>query len=250
MSKQEYVLILSQTKSLTTQAAAFFEALDWKIVIANRPGEVNLKWQHQDFKMLLILDVEEDLYTPVVKHIQAAHPATWIWIAKDFSRKSFQKEFTDKVIYMEMGDIERSLKCFFDLLSMNLGTATNNTQKKKQLVFSLDDDPAISSVLELMFLKLGYTPKLFNTEKDMLALLKDEKPDILFLDYSMPEITGAQVLRKVRAIYPKKELPVVFISGTQEAEKIKELVDLGINDFIVKPFDEAKLSEKVKKIVG
>lgn len=122
--------------------------------------------------------------------------------------------------------------------------------EKKQTIYSLDDDPAVSHILDLLFLRLGYNSKVFNDGQVLLENIKREKPDLLFLDYSMPRMNGAQVLKVVRSIYPKKDLPVVFISGSNDSEKIQELLEIGINDFIVKPFDEDRISEKIRKLVG
>lgn len=258
MNKPEYVLILSQSKNLVVQMSNFFEQLGWKIVVATKASEVNLKWQYQDFKLVLVLDMEEEVYLPLIKTAQSVHPATWIWIAKDFSKKALVRDFQDKVVYMEMGAIEKSLKLFCDLLvgqlhheaPANIASINQSQAKKKQTIYSLDDDPAISHILDLLFLRLGYNSKVFNDGQVLLENIKREKPDLLFLDYSMPRMNGAQVLKVVRSIYPKKDLPVVFISGSNDSEKIQELLEIGINDFIVKPFDEDRISEKIKKLVG
>lgn len=256
MKKQEYVLIFAQSKNLILQVSDLFETLGWKIVVAAKSSEVSSKWQFQDFKLMLILDVEEEAYLSTLKNIHAAHPNTLIWVAKDLSKKTLVRDFKERVIYMEMGDIEKNLKLFCDLLvgCLSHDSSQNivNLQppKKKQLIYSLDDDPAITKILELLFLRLGYNTRIFNDGQVLLEMIKREKPDLLFLDYSMPKMNGAQVLKVVRAIYPKNELPVVFISGTNDSERIQELLEIGINDFIMKPFDENRISEKIKRLVG
>lgn len=256
MKKQEYVLIFGQSKNLILQVSDFFETLGWKIIVASKSSEVSSKWQFQDFKLMLILDVEEEAYLSTLKTIHSVHPSTFIWIAKDLSRKTLVRDFKERVVYMEMGDIEKNLKFFCDLLvgaishESSQNVVSFQPPKKKHLIYSLDDDPAITKILELLFLRLGYNTRIFNDGQVLLEMIKREKPDLLFLDYSMPKMNGAQVLKVVRAIYPKSELPVVFISGTNDSERIQELLEIGINDFIMKPFDENRISEKIKRLVG
>ena len=252
MTKPEYVLVLSQSKTLMTPTVAFLETLGWKIVVATKPSEVGPKWQYQEFKLMIVLDMDESVYLPLIKNIQSIHPGTWIWIAQDFSRKGVAPLFTDKVVYMEMGALDKNLKGFLELLTLSFGAQPTTVQsaKKTSLVYSLDDEAPIAHILDRFFLRQGYESRAFTEGPAMLEKLKTEKPDIIFLDYNMPVMSGVEVLKAIRSQYSKKDLPVVFISGAHDSDKIQGLLELGINDFVVKPFDEARLAEKVKKLLN
>jgi len=254
MNKPEYVLILAQSKNLLLDVTNFFENLGWKIVVASKASEVNLKWQYQDFKLMLILDTDESVYIPLIKTIHSVHPNTWIWVAKDFSQKTIVPHYGDKIVYMELGAIEKNLKMFCDLLTLPLEHGGGHTNAPvtapKKLIYSLDDEPAICKILELLILRLGYRAKVFNEGAKLIEEVKKTKPDLVLLDYMMPNMNGGQVLKVLREQYDKSELPVLFISASNDSEKLQELLKYGINDFVIKPFDEDKISEKIKKFVG
>lgn len=73
-------------------------------------------------------------------------------------------------------------------------------------------------------------------------------PDILFLDYDMPGMNGLEVLKKVRPVYPN--MKIIMCTSHTEKELIHELIKLKISGFILKPFSEQKILDKVAPILG
>ena len=110
----------------------------------------------------------------------------------------------------------------------------------------VDDDPNICDMLKLYFENEGYKIKTANDGVEGLATFKVYNPDLVLLDIMMPKKDGWQVCREIREISPK---PVIMITAKGEVfDKVLGL-ELGADDFIVKPFDMKELSARVKAVL-
>ena len=110
----------------------------------------------------------------------------------------------------------------------------------------VDDDPNICDMLKLYFENEGYKIKTTNDGVEGLATFKVYNPDLVLLDIMMPKKDGWQVCREIREISPK---PVIMITAKGEVfDKVLGL-ELGADDFIVKPFDMKELSARIKAVL-
>jgi DNA-binding response OmpR family regulator len=110
-------------------------------------------------------------------------------------------------------------------------------------VLVAEDDGLIRNGLSEILRKEGYTPVEAADGKQALELFSSESPDFICLDIMMPQMSGYDVLREIRRSNPS--VPVIFISAkSEEVDKVVGL-ELGADDFIVKPFG---LSEVVARI--
>jgi len=110
----------------------------------------------------------------------------------------------------------------------------------------VDDDINICDMLKLYFENEGYKVKTANDGASGLANFKMYDPDLVLLDIMMPKKDGWQVCREIREISPK---PVIMITAKGEVfDKVLGL-ELGADDFIVKPFDMKELSARIKAVL-
>ena len=110
----------------------------------------------------------------------------------------------------------------------------------------VDDDPNICDMLKLYFENEGYQVKTASDGVDGVNYFKIYEPDIVLLDIMMPKKDGWQVCREIREISPK---PVIMITAKGEVfDKVLGL-ELGADDFIVKPFDMKELSARIKAVL-
>ena len=110
----------------------------------------------------------------------------------------------------------------------------------------VDDDPNICDMLKLYFENEGYKVKTANDGVEGLTYFKIHEPDLVLLDIMMPKKDGWQVCREIREISPK---PVIMITAKGEVfDKVLGL-ELGADDFIVKPFDMKELSARIKAVL-
>ncbi|MBT28913.1 MAG: regulator [Thalassobius sp.] len=119
-------------------------------------------------------------------------------------------------------------------------------------IFIVEDDPFFGEALNY---QLGLNPDYeiirFTTGKDCLANLY-EQPSVVSLDYTLPDMTGADILKRIKDKYPK--LPVIILSGQEDMETALELLRSGAEDYIIKNDDSIhrlrhvlkNLSEKIE----
>ena len=113
-------------------------------------------------------------------------------------------------------------------------------------ILVIDDDLNICELLRLYFENEGYQVKTANDGADGVSTFKMYEPDIVFLDVMMPKKDGWQVLREIREMSSK---PVIMITAKGEVfDKVLGL-ELGADDFVVKPFDLKELSARAKAVL-
>ena len=110
----------------------------------------------------------------------------------------------------------------------------------------VDDDSNISDLLKMYFENEGYDVKLASDGVEGLSYFKMYEPDLVLLDIMLPKKDGWQVCREIREISSK---PVIMITAKGEVfDKVLGL-ELGADDFVVKPFDMKELSARVKAVL-
>ena len=111
------------------------------------------------------------------------------------------------------------------------------------LIYFLEDDSQISYIIEKTIANAGYQHQGFVKGREFLEALKKKTPDLVLLDVMLPDISGLEVLSKLRTYY--KELPVIMLSALDtEMDKVKAL-DLGADDYMSKPFGILELTARM-----
>ncbi len=101
-------------------------------------------------------------------------------------------------------------------------------------ILIVDDEIPVATVLAESVRLQGHEVIVAGSGKEGLALLDQKRPDAVFLDLVMPEMSGLEVLRRIRRAYPA--LPVIVITGRASLEQIEEARRLGVTDCVTKPF--------------
>ena len=113
-------------------------------------------------------------------------------------------------------------------------------------ILVVDDDINISELLRLYFENEGYEVKTANDGAEGVSAFKAFEPDLVLLDVMMPKKDGWQVLREIREMSSK---PVIMITAKGDVfDKVLGL-ELGADDFVVKPFDTKELSARAKAVL-
>ena len=111
------------------------------------------------------------------------------------------------------------------------------------LIMIVEDDPYISHFLQMSFEQEGYRILMTTKGHEALSLFYSHQPDIVILDLGLPDIDGLEVIQEIRKISSK---PIIVVSARlEEQEKIKAL-DLGANDYVVKPFYMGELLARIR----
>ena len=109
-----------------------------------------------------------------------------------------------------------------------------------------DDNRQITSILEEYAKKEGFTTKVAFDGKEALELFRQNQPDLVLLDVMMPVMDGFEVCREIRK---QSNVPVIMITARgEDFEKIMGL-DIGADDYIVKPFSPGEVMARVRAIL-
>lgn len=113
-------------------------------------------------------------------------------------------------------------------------------------VLVVDDDINIVKLIKLYLEKEGYEVITSHNGREALELFKREKPSIIILDIMMPEMDGNQVCREIRKT---SDVPVIMLTARGETfDKVLSL-ELGADDYMVKPFETKELVARIKAIL-
>jgi DNA-binding response OmpR family regulator len=110
----------------------------------------------------------------------------------------------------------------------------------------IEDDADLYSLLKYNLEKEGFTMVGSQTGKDALELFRREKPDLIILDIMLPDSDGLEICKRLRTVPELAHLPVIFLTArASETDRILGL-ELGANDYIVKPFFIRELIARIK----
>ncbi|XZG69425.1 chemotaxis response regulator CheY [Chitinibacteraceae bacterium HSL-7] len=113
----------------------------------------------------------------------------------------------------------------------------------------VDDFSTMRRIVRNLLKELGYS-NVDEAEDGQVALhkLKNSSFEFVVTDWNMPNMTGIELLRAIRADDQLKHLPVLMVTAEAKKENIIEAATAGASGYIVKPFTAATLDEKLKKI--
>lgn len=126
-------------------------------------------------------------------------------------------------------------------------TASEPAQRKHILV--VDDDPLMLKMLK-EHLHGDYDVATAVSGKIALKFLERKKTNLILLDYEMPGENGPEILEKIHANDATKNIPVIFLTGVSDRDKIQEALALRPQSYLLKPIDREKLIESITKIIG
>ena len=116
----------------------------------------------------------------------------------------------------------------------------------KQKILIVDDDDNIAELISLYLIKECYDTKTVGDGESALLEYKNYQPDLILLDLMLPGIDGYQVCREIRA---QSNVPIIMLSAKGEVfDKVLGL-ELGADDYIIKPFDSKEMVARVKAVL-
>ena len=121
---------------------------------------------------------------------------------------------------------------------------------KNMRILVVDDFATMRKVIKNLLRQTGYQ-NVTEAEDGVVALkeLRSQKIDFVISDWNMPNMTGIELLRAVRADSELSSLPFLMVTAESLKENVVEAVKAGVSNYIVKPFTAEVLSEKIEKII-
>ena len=116
----------------------------------------------------------------------------------------------------------------------------------KPNIMVVDDEKNICELIRLYLEKEGFAVTIANNGSDAIAMIRQNRPDLVLLDIMMPVIDGWEVCRQVREF---SQVPIIMLTAKGETfDKVMGL-DLGADDYIVKPFDTKEVVARAKAVL-
>jgi DNA-binding response OmpR family regulator len=117
-------------------------------------------------------------------------------------------------------------------------------------ILVVDDEPNIAEVVRLYLEHSDYQVLILNRGQEVVNTLQVEKPELLVLDIMLPDATGYEICASIRKLEgPISETPIIFLSAKGESIDKMRGFNLGVDDYIVKPFDPNELIARIKAVL-
>jgi len=114
-------------------------------------------------------------------------------------------------------------------------------------ILVVDDEPPIVRLMEFILAREGYEMVVAVNGQEALLQVTAHKPDLILLDIMMPRIDGYEVARKLRADPKFCHIPIIMLSAKAQDEDVRKGIDVGVNEYITKPFSPQHLVTAVRK---
>jgi DNA-binding response OmpR family regulator len=115
---------------------------------------------------------------------------------------------------------------------------------KKGLVLIIDDNHSIVELVELILLKEEFSVIKSYDGLDGITKAHKESPCLILLDIMLPDLNGIEILEKIRRF---TRVPVIMLTIENDLSYVQNAINLGANDYLLKPFTARELVARVKK---
>ncbi len=178
----------------------------------------NLRTMCLDFRRMLILIGDESEYQMAVKFIPKSAIVDW------FKRPVDVEKLVDTL-----------QKCYSGKIKVS----------GKKHILIVDDDTTFMRMMHES-LKDYYKINMLTSGKQAMLYLKENRPDLILLDYEMPENNGVEVYTMLKDNKEYKDIPIIFLTGIQNKMSVINAIDLEPEDYILKSVDRNQLVERLE----
>ncbi len=116
-------------------------------------------------------------------------------------------------------------------------------------ILVVEDEDALSTLLQYNLEKEGYAVRLSADGEDALVQVDERLPDLIVLDWMLPKISGIEVCRRLRSRSETRNVPIVMLTARgEESDRIRGL-DTGADDYVIKPFSMIELTARLRAVL-
>lgn len=116
-------------------------------------------------------------------------------------------------------------------------------------ILSVDDSKMVRMLLTRAFKKFDCQLIEAGNGAEGVRMAAEHKPDLVILDFTMPEMDGLEVMTALKSNPELKSIPVVMLTAERSQTVVVELGKLGVRDYLMKPFKEQDIIDRVGRIV-
>lgn len=119
----------------------------------------------------------------------------------------------------------------------------------KEKIFVVDDEQDILELVEFILYKENYRVSCFDSGESILKAVKQDRPDLVLLDLMLPGVDGFDVCKIIKNDDNLKDVPVIMLTAKGEEADVVSGLEIGADDYIVKPFSSRVLTARVKAML-
>jgi DNA-binding response OmpR family regulator len=122
----------------------------------------------------------------------------------------------------------------------------------KGKILIVDDEPINLDFFDVMLSRLGFEVVMAEDGEEALEMIQQDKPDLIILDNIMPKMTGwelTKILKKSKAYEQYRDIPIVMFSAMDAVKDKIEGFELGIEDYITKPFNFSEVLARIRAVL-
>ena len=121
--------------------------------------------------------------------------------------------------------------------------------QKPPLVLVVEDEGAQREILKYNLEAEGFAVVIAETGDEALLLVREEQPDLIVLDWMLPNVSGIEVCRRLRGRQETSNVPIIILTARgEESDRVRGL-DIGADDYIVKPFSMTELFARIRAVL-
>ncbi len=196
--------------------------------------------------------VDVDIFSLLLRD----YPVTSIVVIGSLSNETFLEEQgylrQERVSFIRrpvtMNEIVRRIQ---EILSQNPGAAAGPSPKPEHqwTILVVDDNPVMLRTMQSMLARKYHV--IFATSgPQAIAAIAKERPDLILLDYEMPVVNGKMTLEILRSEDSTKDIPVVFLTGMDDADHVREVLALMPEGYLLKPPSEERIFSTIEEILS
>ncbi len=118
-----------------------------------------------------------------------------------------------------------------------------------QRVLIIEDEPEIAGLIQLHLDRAGFQATTCDNGEDGLASIAEHAPDLVILDLMLPGIDGLEVCRQLKYDAATRMIPIIMVTARGEESDVVSGLEMGADDYIVKPFSPRELSARVRAVL-
>jgi CheY-like chemotaxis protein len=218
-----------------------------KIILSN-PESFSWKLNNQTFELIILYDLDAEILNDVLLmlHRLSTNVPTIVLHAADLGLK-FCPSFPIGDVPIPYDD-EKLRKCVDSLIGHraqrdSLTRINSSDPSIPKEIFVVEDEKVSLKILTMQLKKYNCNITSFENGSKFLKTIRDKRPDLIILDYYLPDINADHLSFWARKMYRKSEVPIIIVSGQEERAIVMALLDFGVSNYLAKPVKLNKLSK-------
>ena len=119
----------------------------------------------------------------------------------------------------------------------------------KTKLLLVEDEDRLAAVLKTFFEKENFSVETVSDGEDAIFHAESLKPDIILLDWMLPNMSGLEICRQIRSTKDLKTIPIIFLTAKGEEEDKLRGLDTGADDYVTKPFSQMELLARINSLL-